>query len=168
MDVDFRRDKAEAISVIREAARWPIDTNKPMWSIDSITEEAFFYIPEENCIVEYVGGRSAAALLLIAPRDLDKLIWKGCPSAEAAYIQKLSVRREFAGQGYAERLIEHAVEICKNKNIALLRLECDPEREGLMRLYRKCGFELAGIKTLETKKLGKISFAQFEMKLNGN
>ena len=79
----------------------------------------------------------------------------------SGFIHKLSVRNEFAGKGYAEKLIERAKEICAGKGIHCLRLDCDPRRQGLCRLYEKAGFKL-----LEIKKINVFDCAMREMKFN--
>ena len=152
-------DKNEAVSIIREAAQWLIDIGKPMWRLDDLT---FYKLnnPLNEFIVIRVNGISAAAMTLSFE---DKFFWPNIKLNTSGFIHKLSVRREYAGKGYAKMLVDHAKKICLDKKIYCLRLDCDPHRKGLNEFYLNCGFTLVEIKTINTNDLGTIDLAMYEM-----
>jgi GNAT superfamily N-acetyltransferase len=163
MDLHFTSgNKSEAIDIIREAARWLIDTGKPMWGEDELTDEHFSNPPEEF-IVMWDGNQSVAAMTLSFTKNIiDKHCWPEIPPDESGFLHKLSVRRKYAGKGLAARLAEHAKQLCAAKGIRYLRLDCDANREGLMALYKSCDFSLVETKTFHTPKLKEIDVAMFE------
>ncbi|MCL2513096.1 MAG: GNAT family N-acetyltransferase [Oscillospiraceae bacterium] len=156
-------NKIEAVDIMREAAEWLIDTGRPMWGLDEITAENLkngedeFHVMWENGInaVE----KSIAAMIICFE---DKFIWPDIEAGTSGFIHKLAVRRDFAGKGYASKMVEYAKEYCAGIGIKSLRLDCDPHREGLMNFYYSCGFALKEIKNINTQKLGNIDVALFE------
>lgn len=155
-------DKEEAISVMREAAQWLIDIGKPMWDKEDISPEKLNNHPDEF-LVMWDDNDSVAALILSFE---DKFFWPDIPPNKSGFIHKLSVKRKYAGTGYAKMIIEYAKKICLNKGIIHLRLDCDSHRNGLIRFYNSCGFTLVDMKIINTKKWGKIDLAMYEMELN--
>ncbi len=155
------KNKAEALSVMRESAQWLINSGKPLWRLEDLSEHNLQY---ETCefYVVWLGNESVGAFIL----DFDGgFIWQYSPES-AGYIHKLSVRRKFAGKGYSKILIEYAADICRKRcNIKYLRLDCDLHRKKLCRLYESCGFELAGTKSFNTEKFGRIGCALYQKEI---
>ena len=151
-------EKLEALAIMREAAQWLIDTDKPMWNLDELLPENF--CNDDEFVVMYIGNESAAALILSFE---DRYFWPDVPRNRSGFIHKLAIRRKFAGCGIAKQLIFHVIEMCKSKGITELRLDCDPHRRSLCMLYESCGFKLKEIKSLNTSRLGIIDVAFYEM-----
>ena len=154
-------DRETAIAIMREAAQWLIDIGQPLWNIDDLTAEKLGN-PAEEFWVLWNGTKSIAAMTLSFE---DAFFWPDVPRGTSGFIHKLSIRREYASQGYAALLVEHAKKICRDKSICYLRLDCDPHRNGLMQFYYTCGFKLCETKSIYAPKLGKIDLAMFEMKI---
>ena len=154
-------NKTEALSVIRESARWLINSGKPLWRIEDLTENNPQY-GDYKFYVAWLGNESVGAFML----NFDGgFIWQGFPGS-AGYIHKLSVRRKFAGKGYSQLLLEYAADICREKSdIAYLRLDCDLYREKLCRLYESCGFELVVTKSFDTEKYGRVDCALYQKEI---
>lgn len=150
----------EAISIISEAAKWLIDTGKPMWKLEDIKAEKLGNAPEEFLILK-VNGIGVAAMTL---SFYDPFFWPNIEKGKSGFIHKLSIRRDFAGKGYAEKLIEYAGKLCLKKGVHYLRLDCDPNRHGLCNFYQKVGFVCKEIKKFQIKTLGEIDCAMYEMK----
>ncbi len=148
-------NKTEALNIMRESAKWLINSDKPLWRIEDLTETNPQY---EACefYVAWLGNESVGAFIL----DFDGgFIWQDSTDP-AGYIHKLSVRRKFAGKGYSQMLLEYATDICREKSdIAYLRLDCDLHRKKLCRLYESCGFELSGTRSFNTEKFGRVDCA---------
>ena len=150
-------DVEEALSIIREAAQWLIDTGKPMWMLDEITRESI-QNPADEFIVLWDGTESVAAMTLSFE---DRFFWPDVQEGSSGFIHKLSVRRKFAGIGAPRMLIDFAMRLCRDKGIFELRLDCDPHRKGLCDFYEGCGFKLLEVKTVNTKRLGTIDVAMY-------
>ena len=155
-------DKVEAAMIMREAAQWLMDSDRPMWDIDDFTPDNLANSPDEFYVL-WGENESIAAMTLTFE---DKVFWPQIPPNSSGFIHKLSVRRKYAGNGYAEMMIEHAKKVCLAKRINYLRLDCQSHREGLLKLYNSCGFTLVEMKQVNIEKLGLIDSAMFEMKLD--
>ena len=161
MSVCFTRgDKEEAIGVMREAAQWLIDTDRPLWDADDLSYETLTDPPDAFHVM-WETGESAAAMILSFE---DRLFWPDMAPNTSGFVHKLCVRRKFAGKGYAKRMIEHAVTLCLDRGVRLLRLDCDAHRKGLLRFYESCGFVLAEMKQMDTQKWGTLDLALYEMR----
>jgi len=128
----------EAISIMREAARWLINIGKPMWMIEDICREKIKNPPEEFIVLK-VKGIGVAAMTL---SFYDPFFWPNINKGDSGFIHKLSIRRAFAGKGYAQKLIDKAKKLCQEKGVSFLRLDCDFHREALCRFYERAGFKL--------------------------
>jgi len=155
-------NKEEAIHIMREAAQWLICVGKPMWDLDDVSMENLTNPPDEFHVM-WDGQESIAAMILSFE---DRFFWPHIPANTSGFIHKLAVRRKFAGKGYAKQMVEQAKKVCLATGIHSLRLDCDPHREGLLKLYHACGFKLVEIKKLTLPKLGTIDIALHEMKLS--
>jgi GNAT superfamily N-acetyltransferase len=155
-------DVDAAISIMREAAQWLIDTCKPLWRKDNICREKLS-CPENEFIVLWEGDSSIAAMIL---NFHDPIMWPDIDRGTSGFIHKLSIRRRYAGKGYSEKLIKHVKNICKSMGIDYLRLDCELSRGSLCRLYENMGFRRAGVKKICTVSYGVIECALYEMKLS--
>jgi ribosomal protein S18 acetylase RimI-like enzyme len=152
-------DVDEAISIIREAANWLIDTDKPLWELEELTREKLLkYNNSDEFHVLKVNNVSAAAMIL---KWEDKLIWPNVKQGESGFIHKLSVRRIYSGTGISRKMIEHAIEECKKRNITFIRLDCAADREKLCSFYKDFGF-----KQVDRRTVWKYDCAFFEFNIN--
>lgn len=119
-----RGDKKEAISIMREAANWLIDSGEALWSIEELTEEKLNYSDDEFIVLRQ-DNKSIASMILICDDDY---IWSEAKSKSSAFIHKLSVKREFAGLGYGDILIKYAKLSSQKMKLLYLRLDCDSKR----------------------------------------
>jgi len=141
MQINFTAGNIDiALTIMREAAQWLADTQNPMWDINTLTRERINNPPDEF-LVAWLGSESAACCLLSYE---DPLFWPDIPAGTSGFLHKIAVRRKFAGQGIAMRLIEHAQELCRMKNITMLRLDTDLHRPKLCALYEGMGFQRTG------------------------
>jgi len=151
-------DFEAAISIMREAAQWQIGLGDPLWELDYLTRENITN-PAEEFIVAWVvdgsdraqrsdgaqrmltrpeGASQAAACCLLSYED--KPFWPDIPAGSSGFLHKIAVRRKFAGQGLAARIIEHAEQACLARGVTMLRLDTDLHRPKLRRLYENLGF----------------------------
>lgn len=58
------------------------------------------------------------------------------------YVDTLVIDPEFRRQGIASSLVEHVVEIAKEKGFNKLALNCEVDNEGALMLYKNLGFNV--------------------------
>ena len=63
---------------------------------------------------------------------------------DEGYVANVAVLPEFRRCGIASILLENAVKLCREKNLAFLSLEVRKSNEKAISLYNKFGFELVG------------------------
>lgn len=97
----------------------------------------------------YIKYRNEVPAACVALTDLDLKYWPEIPQGRSLYLHKLTVRREFAGKGISNELINFAKNLSLERGINSLRLDCNLQRDKLMKLYEKEGFKYVGKKNLE-------------------
>ena len=111
----------DAIKVIREAAKWLIDTEKPLWKLEDITKEKLSKdSKEDEFYVLKVDDEVAGAMIL---KWHDPFFWPNIKEGQSGFIHKLSVRRKCSGTGVSEKMIEYVAEECRRRNVDFLRLD---------------------------------------------
>ena len=93
----------DAIKVIREAAKWLIDTEKPLWKLEELTKEKLLKDnKEEEFYVLRVDNELAGAMIL---KWNDPFFWPNIKEGQSGFVHKLSVRRKYSGTGVSEKMI---------------------------------------------------------------
>lgn len=145
----------DAVSVMCEAAQWLEDRGMPLW-----TQAEIIALPEQYpaaaFLTLYFDNHPAAAALLT---DADPLFWPDIPPGTSGFLHKLSVRRAYAGQGLALRMLDSAAHICKKEGMKSLRLDCDASRNKLIALYQTAGFKPVGVRRVHTETHGTVMAA---------
>lgn len=157
--LNFEHGRVEdALTIMREAARWLIDRGQPLWQLKELTEKRMLrFVSKENFITGYLNEEPAAAMIL---QWTDRDVWPEIGANQSGFIHKLSVRRKYAGQGLPRQLIAHAEQQCLIEGVNWLRLDCDANRPELIRFYQENGFILVGRKTVSVYEV-----ALFELNL---
>jgi GNAT superfamily N-acetyltransferase len=149
----------EGIEVIKEAAKWLIDIEKPMWKLEDITKEKLLKDNRENDFyVLKVDDEVAGAMIL---KWNDPFFWPDIKQGKSGFVHKLSVRRKYSGTGISEKMLEYAADECRRKNIDFLRLDCDGNRKELCSFYEKFGF-----KQVRRKMMGVFDVVFYELNVN--
>jgi len=159
-DISFSiGDIDEAIDIMREAARWLIDTGKPLWRLEDLTKEKLLKANKINDFYIFcVNNESAGTMIL---KWQDPFFWPNAKYGESGFIHKMSVRRKYSGTKISISMIEQAKRECQKRNIALLRLDCDAGREKLCSFYEKFGFT-----QVDRKMIGVFDTALYEYKID--
>ena len=78
----------------------------------------------------------------------DKLVGYTCVRAmyEEAQVCNIAVLPEYRRQGIAKQLIEEMLRLSAEKGCKYCELEVNTENEPAINLYKKCGFEVAGVR----------------------
>ncbi|PZO37931.1 MAG: N-acetyltransferase [Pseudanabaena frigida] len=116
--------------------------NKDEVSIDLVRpdiEAGLFYI------AFYEGV--AAGVLRFQTEDL--VFWADIPQEDSAFIQRLAVRRSFAGGIVSSALMQWAVDQSRKLGKSYLRLDCAVDRSRLRAVYENFGFQYHSDKLVE-------------------
>ena len=62
------------------------------------------------------------------------------PTGKKAWIEDVVVNDTYRGQGIGEKLVQHAIEFVKSKQVSLLMLTSNPARIAANKLYPRVGF----------------------------
>ena len=62
------------------------------------------------------------------------------PTGKKAWIEDVVVNNTYRGQGIGEKLVQHAINFAKTKDVNLLMLTSHPSRIAANKLYQKVGF----------------------------
>lgn len=159
---DFRIVKGDvdaAINIMKEVARWGRSVGFNVWRDEYLTREKLMVnVNEEDFCVGQVMGENTSCMIL---QWSDTLYWPKAKENEAGYIHKLCVRRDYAGTGLSQKMVEFAIEECKKRNVQYLRLDTGWNKKKLCNLYKSLGFKIVDKVLLEDDG----EFALFEMKI---
>jgi len=135
--------------ILADTVVWLNSIDKPLWTENQIKwarlsrdfDISDFYIA---CF----DGKPAACMAVI---DYDPEFWADIPKGESLFIHKVAVKRFAAGQGLSDALIEHAKEMCVDRGICELRLDCHSLIPKLRAVYERNGFVCVDEKVLYGK-----------------
>lgn len=152
-----------AIDIMQEAARWLISINQQIWPLDNINKANLLRDNSEDNF--YVGWDEDTAIASMILKWHDPDIWIKSKESEAGYINKLSVRRAYASQGYAQEMMEFAEEECRKRHIHKLRLDTLADRPRLCKIYEDFGFKLISREIVKGFDFPYIDLALYEKDL---
>ncbi len=122
---------------MRSATQWLIEIGEQLWSIDEFKPEKLIpWVQNRELFLAYLNGSIIGTMLLLWE---DPTIWPDKPPNEALYVHKLCVRRDHAGQGVSDAMLQFAMEAVVKSDRQYLRIDCD-ERPKLCALYERLGF----------------------------
>jgi GNAT superfamily N-acetyltransferase len=148
--VDFRirsihESELERFSgILQEVASWLEARGEPLWPLASIQPEALL---RKNKLDEfYLGFVSAELASCMILQDLDQAFWPDDTVGEALYLHKLAVRREFAGLGLSQLMLDWAKAKALEQGRRFLKLDTVSSMPKLNKLYKDYGFSYCGEK----------------------
>lgn len=156
-----RGDVETAINIMKEVTAWGRSVGLNVWNDEHLTKEKLLVgvgVNEDNFYIGKVLDENASCMIL---QWNDALFWPRAKENEAGYIHKLCVRRDYAGNGLSEKMVEFAIDECRKRNIGLLRLDTGWNKIKLRYLYESLGFELVGNIVLDDRG----EFALYEMNI---
>ncbi len=125
-------------NILSDASEWLISIGKPLWSKERIT---WARLSVEFAVSDFqialLDGQPAGCMAVV---DYDPFFWPDVPKGQSLYIHKFAVKRFAAGKGLSTALLNHAKEMCKQRGISELRLDCIATIQKLCNLYERNGF----------------------------
>lgn len=150
----------EAISVMREVAKWGREQGFRVWLDEWLTPEELITDeakPENFCIGE-IDGKIACAFIL---QRSDSDYWKDSSDVQAVYLHKLCVRREYAHRNMTKTVREAIKEECQKNGIKYIRLDTGLDEKVVRKIYLNAGFKIVDIIDFDNGR----SMALYEMEI---
>ena len=143
MTIDIRPAKPDeapiVADVLGEAARWLDETGRRLWREEHVSQRSIEPdVIAGHFVIAWQGERAVGVIK--ATLD-DELFWPDVPKGEGIYLHRLAVRREAAGQGVSNALLQWAVDKARSLGRPYVRLDCVAERPRLRAVYERFGFE---------------------------
>ena len=134
----------EAVSIMRETAEWGEKRQLRVWPKEWLTKEELLTedVGTEDFCVAVSEGKALGAFIL---QKQDREYWPDAPMGEAVYLHKLCVRREFAHQNMARRIVEAIACRCREEGIPYIRLDTALDEKKVRKIYLKMGFKIVDI-----------------------
>ena len=150
---------SEFSALLQEVVQWLHATGKPLWSEKCVSPEELLktYSLDEL----YLGFEANEPIATMALRKEDPRFWPNANAGEALYLHKLSVKRAFAGKGFADEMVKWAANHVASIGRSYLRLDCDCSRLKLRSFYERLGFEF-----VDRRPLDGFDLAFFELKVS--
>ena len=150
LSVKFVQDMDLAISVMRNAGKWLLESGRDpskWWQLQNLNREFLLqHVEPDEFYVALIDGKPAAAEILQETQDVQE--WKSFDknnSPKVLYIHWLCVARQFASQGLPKVMIDFATKKAKEKGLSLLRADTNAQETKLREIYESLGFQLIGI-----------------------
>ncbi len=151
-----REDAKAVYDILREAALWLEQTGQPMCCWGEFLEEDF--APDIGDFhLASVDGIPAGTLKFLLE---DELFWPDHPDPAAAYIHRLAIRRQFAGQGVSRAMLAWTLDHARSLDKKCVRLDCEAARPKLRAIYENFGF-----RHHSDRQVGPYFVARYEYQL---
>lgn len=139
--VTVNEDTVEIFSkVLVEASEWLNSIGQLMWKADDLSVEKLLekYSLDEMRLC-YDNSDIIGVYVI---QWYDPLFWSELKANESGFLHKLAVSRKYSEKGYGRKLIQSAEELCKERDIEWLRLNCGTFRPRLRNFYESAGFKM--------------------------
>ena len=96
----------------------------------------------------------------------DRFDWPtAVPPGEVSVIHLLAVDDDFAGRGFAARLVAYSADLCRKAGKKVIRLDVLKGNTPAEKLYLKCGFSFVTEQKIFYEDTGLMDFRMFELVL---
>lgn len=139
----------QSLDVMHDAGEWMQASGmhpNEWWTPEHMNRTFMLQHAEPKDFYVLLNNGIAAASVVLQDTERNqswKFIDKKHPQ-KALYIHWLAVKREFAGQGLSDRLIDFAKQEARKRGLRLLRLDTHANQPKLCALYEGFGFERVG------------------------
>lgn len=150
----------EAISVMKEVAKWGREQGFRVWLDEWLTPEELITedARPENFCVGKVDGKTACAFIL---QNRDSEYWKDLLGDKAVYLHKFCVKREYAHRDMTKSVVEAIKEECRKNGLKYIRLDTGLDEKAVRKIYLNAGFKIVDIIDYDNGR----SIALYEMEV---
>ncbi|HEY1709069.1 MAG TPA: GNAT family N-acetyltransferase [Rhizomicrobium sp.] len=148
-------DADAAANILAEAAAWLIAGGRKLWDPDEIAlANIELRAAAGELVLVFEGAEPVACMFLQAE---DRMHWPDAMPGDAFYVHRLAVRRNHAGTGWSQRLLDWAAEEARRNGRNFVRLDSE-DRPRLLRLYEDAGFRRVDAEPFDTGRHLVIRF----------
>ena len=157
LSVKFVQDVGLAISVMRNAGEWLLESGKnpsKWWQPQNMNREFLLqYANPDEFYVGLIDGKPAvAAIFQFDQRNQDWTSIDKSKHQKALYVHWLCIRRKFASKGLPKIMVDFAQKKALDKKIKFLRVDTNADQMKLRKIYENLGFTLVGIEQEDYRK----------------
>ncbi|WP_308322891.1 GNAT family N-acetyltransferase [Halomonas sp. SpR8] len=141
MELKYRSAKSEDLeSLVTLLSKDPLgsqreDSTIPLNSAYIAAFEAIERDPNNELLVVELGSSLVGMLqITFIPYLTHKGSWR-------CLIEGVRIHSDYRGQGFGEKMFEHAISLAKNKGCTIVQLTSDKQRPDAIRFYEKLGFK---------------------------
>ena len=133
----LEKDVSDVSAVLTEAAKWLDFIDQSLWQVDELTTD--FIENDVRFGLYFIAWLNQEAVGVFKLQLEDRLIWPDVPQGDSVFIHRMAIKRNVAGKGIADKMINWAKSYAKEIGMAFLRLDCEI-RPRLCALYERNGF----------------------------
>lgn len=148
-DIQITQDLNKSIEVMHNVGVWMDKSGlnpSIWWKPENMNRDFLLKHTEPNEYwVALVSNKPAASMILQESERNQS--WKsvdGDKPKKSLYLHWLCVHRDFAGQGFSQKMVDFAIDEAKRRGFKLLRLDTNANENKLCKLYESLGFILMG------------------------
>ncbi len=143
MEIYFGRVD-EAIAIMQKVSEWGAEKGLRIWPKEWLTKEKLLTgdVLEEDFGLAVWDGENVGAFIL---QKQDMEYWPKAPKAEAVYLHKLCVCREFSHRNAARKIVEEIARQCRENKIPYIRLDTALDEKKVRKIYLEMGFKIVDI-----------------------
>jgi GNAT superfamily N-acetyltransferase len=151
-----RPDLTTVSNILKEAADWLRTTGRSMWRDDELNPDRIHQDVEAGLF--YLANFDGKPAGTIKFQLEDTRFWPDLPGNDAAYVHRISVKRQFAGKGVSTKMLEWAVSHAAAMHRSYLRLDCEADRFALRTIYERFGFRLHSYRDVGPYHLSRYEY----------
>ena len=144
-------------AVLQEAAQWLVDGGRTLWTAAHVSDERV--LADVSAGLFYADHRNGEIVGVNKFELEDAYFWPEIERGTSAFVHKLAVRRQWAGQGISTGLLAFAKARAASLGLPWLRLDCRADRTSLRALYEGFGFTLHSVVAKSS-----VGFARYELR----
>jgi GNAT superfamily N-acetyltransferase len=144
-------------SILLEAAAWLEQRGMGMWRTNELAAER---IAQDVATGSFYVADVGQPIGTIKFQLTDTEFWPDFPGGDSAFVHRLAVRRDFAGQGVSAALLNFAADHALASGRRFLRLDCEASRTRLRAVYERFGF-----RHHSDRQVGPYFVARYELDL---
>jgi ribosomal protein S18 acetylase RimI-like enzyme len=127
--------------ILEDAQRWLRSRDIPQWIPPFDRDWMEPKIAAGEFFIARLGHYPVAVVRLLRA---DPFFWGERDDGDALYIHSLAVRREYAGRGLGQQILEWVGDAARGSGRHYLRLDCAADNQSLCAYYERAGFVTLG------------------------
>ncbi|WFU07470.1 GNAT family N-acetyltransferase (plasmid) [Rhizobium sp. CB3171] len=136
--------------ILEKASAWQKKHGSEGWNYPFDDEWMLPRIERGELFLAYLEELPVAAFRILWE---DRPYWGAKETGESIYLHTFAVRRDKAGHGIGETVIDKIVEMGRKRNLVNIRLDCSLSSSRLIAYYERNGFASVGTTLMNGKMM---------------